>query len=113
MVQGALVAYAGIPSFVVTLGGLLFFRNAAYQLNEGKTVAPLDETFQLLGGGLNGTIGAFWSWVVGVAAIAAIACRRSRSRRPAPALRLRGAHAAGRGGRWSASGRCSCSASSR
>ena len=62
-----LVAYARIPSFVVTLGGLLFFRNAAYQLNDGKTVAPLDETFQLLGGGLNGTIGAFWSWAAGLA----------------------------------------------
>ena len=71
-IQGLLVAYAGIPAFVVTLGGLLFFRNAAYQLNDGKTVAPLDDTFQLLGGGLNGTIGAFWSWVVGAIAIAVI-----------------------------------------
>jgi len=81
--QGALVAYAGIPSFVVTLGGLLFFRNAAYQINEGRTIAPLDETFQLLGGGINGTIGAFWSWVVGVAAIAVIAIvvLRGRMRR--------------------------------
>src|SRR3954451_13793818 len=67
--QGALVAYGRIPSFVVTLGGLLFFRNAAYQLNDGKTVAPLDPSFQLLGGGLNGTLGAFWSWTVGAAAI--------------------------------------------
>ncbi len=71
-VQGALVAYAGIPSFVVTLGGLLFFRNAAYQINEGRTISPLNETFQLLGGGLNGTIGDFWSWIVGVLAIAAV-----------------------------------------
>ena len=65
LLQGALIAYAGIPSFVVTLGGLLFFRNAAYQINEGRTISPLNETFQLLGGGLNGTIGAFWSWIVG------------------------------------------------
>ena len=62
--QGAIIAYGGVPSFVVTLGGLLFFRNAAFQINLGATMAPLDETFQLLGGGLNGTIGAFWSWVV-------------------------------------------------
>ena len=27
-------------------------------------------TFQLLGGGINGTIGAFWSWAVGILAIA-------------------------------------------
>ena len=67
-----------MPSFVVTLGGLLFFRNAAYQINEGRTISPLDETFQLLGGGLDGTIGAFWSWVVGVA-------RHRRHRRGRPA----------------------------
>lgn len=72
-VQGAIIAYGGVPSFVVTLGGLLFFRNAAFQINMGATVAPLDETFQLLGGGLNGTIGAFWSWVCGGVAIALIA----------------------------------------
>ncbi|MFL5331882.1 MAG: sugar ABC transporter permease [Geminicoccaceae bacterium] len=81
--QGALVAYGRIPSFVVTLGGLLFFRNAAYQLNDGKTVAPLDPSFQLLGGGLNGTLGAFWSWTVGAAAVAAIvlAVTQTRHRR--------------------------------
>src|SRR3954453_3401550 len=79
--QGMLVAYARIPSFVVTLGGLLFFRNAAYQLNDGKTVAPLDETFQLLGGGLHGTIGAFWSWAAGLLAVAAIAWAAAARRR--------------------------------
>lgn len=68
--QGVLTAYAGIPSFVVTLGGLFFFRNAAYELNAGGTIAPLDETFQILGGGLNGSIGASWSWIVGAVAVA-------------------------------------------
>ncbi len=83
LLQGALVAYAGIPSFVVTLGGLLFFRNAAYQINEGRTISPLNQTFQLLGGGINGSIGASWSWVVGLIAIAGIAfaVMRSRQRR--------------------------------
>jgi D-xylose transport system permease protein len=91
LVQGALVAYAGIPSFVVTLGGLLFFRNAAYQINEGRTIAPLDETFQLLGGGINGTIGAFWSWVVGAAAalVVALVVFRARARRQAHGAAVR------------------------
>jgi D-xylose transport system permease protein len=62
-VQGALVAYANIPSFVVTLGGLLFFRNAAYFINQGETIAPLNESFQRLGGGTGGAIGPTWSWV--------------------------------------------------
>jgi D-xylose transport system permease protein len=72
LVQGLLIAYGGIPSFVTTLGGLLFFRNAAFYINSGVTIAPLNKTFQLLGGGLDGTIGAFWSWVVCAAAIVAI-----------------------------------------
>ncbi len=83
--QGALIAYGGIPSFVVTLGGLLFFRNAAYFINKGETIAPLDPTFQLLGGGLQGSIGAFWSWAVCAAAVTAVlyaawAGRRRRRR---------------------------------
>ena len=72
LVQGLLIAYGGVPSFVITLGGLLFFRNAAFYINSGVTIAPLNKTFQLLGGGLDGTIGAFWSWVVCAAAIVAI-----------------------------------------
>lgn len=62
LIQGALVAYARIPSFVVTLGGLLFLRNAAYELNDGTTIAPLSATFQNLGGGQNGVLGATLSW---------------------------------------------------
>jgi D-xylose transport system permease protein len=80
-VQGALVAFAGIPAFVVTLGGLLFFRNAAWQINEGRTIAPLDPTFQLLGGGIDGTIGAFWSWTLGLLAVATVAFLMLRTRR--------------------------------
>ena len=71
-VQGLLVAYGGVPSFVITLGGLLFFRNAAFYINSGITIAPLNKTFQLLGGGLDGTIGAFWSWIVCAAAVLAV-----------------------------------------
>lgn len=62
LIQGALVAYARIPSFVVTLGGLLFLRNAAYELNGGTTIAPLSDTFQVLGGGQNGVLGGPLSW---------------------------------------------------
>jgi D-xylose transport system permease protein len=71
-VQGLLIAYGGVPSFVITLGGLLFFRNAAFYINSGITIAPLNKTFQLLGGGLDGTIGALWSWIVCVAAVLAV-----------------------------------------
>ncbi len=66
--HGFLIAYAQIPSFIVTLGGLLVWRGVAYLLARGETISPLDPTFNLLGGGPYGSIGAFWSWVVGIVA---------------------------------------------
>ena len=67
-IHGALVAYTGIPSFIVTLSGLMFWRGAAFKIASGETIAPLDPTYALIGGGPYGSIGAFWSWVVGVIA---------------------------------------------
>jgi len=63
--QGWWVAYRGVPAFVVTLGGLLVFRGAAYLVADGRTIAPLSSTFGLLGGGLDGSIGAAPSWGLG------------------------------------------------
>jgi ABC-type xylose transport system permease subunit len=54
--HGAWVAYARLPSFVVTLAGLLVFRGAAWLVSDGRTLAPLDETYTRIGGGLGGTI---------------------------------------------------------
>ncbi|NND92587.1 MAG: sugar ABC transporter permease [Granulosicoccus sp.] len=67
--HGFVIAYLGVPAFIVTLGGLLVWRGAAWWVTSGQTVAPMDPTFRLMGGGPYGAIGAFWSWVV-----AAIAC---------------------------------------
>jgi D-xylose transport system permease protein len=82
--QGYIIAYLGIPSFIVTLGGLLVWRGAAWLVTSGRTVAPLDATFRLLGGGPEGSIGAAWSWAVGsgacVATAALLAHRRARRR---------------------------------
>ncbi len=64
--QGVIVAYAGVPSFIVTLGGLLVWRGVAWWMASGRTIAPMDSTFQLLGGGARGNIGGTWSLVVGV-----------------------------------------------
>ena len=68
--QGWWVAYRGVPSFVTTLAGLLMFRGAAYLVTDGRTVAPMDKTYQILGGGIDGSIGATWSWILGGLAIA-------------------------------------------
>ena len=78
--QGFLIAYLGIPSFIATLGGLLVWRGAAWWVTSGQTVAPLDTTFKLMGGGPQGSIGAFWSWAVGVAACAAVVVSLAHSR---------------------------------
>ena len=67
--QGSLVAYLSIPSFIVTLGGQLFWRGAAWWVTTGQTIAPLDDRFALMGGGPHGSIGATASW-----ALAAICC---------------------------------------
>jgi D-xylose transport system permease protein len=63
--QGVLIAYGGVPSFIVTLGGLLVWRGLIFRYQQGQTIAPLDEIFQLLGGGAKGSLGAELSWLVG------------------------------------------------
>ena len=70
--HGWLIAYRGIPAFIVTLGGLLIWRGAAFLVASGRTISPVDSTFQLLGGGPYGAVGAVGSWIVGVIASAAI-----------------------------------------
>ena len=65
--QGWLIGYQAIPAFIVTLGGLLIWRNVGWWMTDGATIGPLDQTF-LLFGGINGTLGSFWSWVVGLLA---------------------------------------------
>ena len=89
--QGFVIAYAGIPSFIVTLGGLLVWRGAAWWVTSGQTVAPLDSRFRLMGGGPEGAIGAAWSWTVGAIACVAIAALlvHGRARRKAFAFPLR------------------------
>ena len=89
VIQGSWVAVLGVPSFIVTLGGLLVFRGGAWLLTTGQTVAPLSESFQVLGGGLNGAIGGPWSWIVGGVIMAAllisdIRVYQQRSRRGLP-----------------------------
>lgn len=71
-IQGFVIAYGGVPSFIVTLGGLLVWRGLIFQYAQGQTIAPLDPTFRLLGGGPQGSLGEIGSWVLGAVACAAI-----------------------------------------
>ncbi|KKX30260.1 sugar ABC transporter permease [Rhizobium sp. LC145] len=72
MLHGLIIAFLGVPSFIVTLGGLLVWRGATWFVTSGQTVAPMDANFRLMGGGAEGSIGATWSWIVGVLACLAI-----------------------------------------
>jgi len=70
--HGWLIAYRDIPSFIVTLGGLMVWRGMAFLSAGGKTIAPVDANFALLGGGPYGTVGAVGSWIVGAIAAAGV-----------------------------------------
>ena len=85
--QGFIIAYVGVPSFIVTLGGFLVWRGAIFRMGDkqGQTLGPLDSTFQLLGGGAKGSLGEWRSWLLGILACAAIVlsiylARRRRKR---------------------------------
>src|SRR5437667_191334 len=49
--QGYWVAYFGIPSFIVTLAGMLVFKGLALALLQGQSVGPFPPTFQKLSSG--------------------------------------------------------------
>ncbi len=70
--HGYLIAYLGIPAFIVTLGGLFVWRGASYLLARGETISPVDATFSLLGGGPYGAVGSTVSWIVGLVACLAV-----------------------------------------
>ncbi len=66
--HGFIVGYLGVPAFIVTLGGLLVWRNVAWYLTTGQTIGPLDNNFTIFGG-IDGTLGSTWSWIVGGIAV--------------------------------------------
>lgn len=79
--QGALIAYLAIPSFIVTLGGLLVWRGCAWWVTQGQTIAPMDSRFRPLGGGIEGAIGTSASWAIGLVICVLIAAAMAFARR--------------------------------
>ncbi len=79
-VQGTLVAYANIPAFIVTLGGLLAWRGVILGLTKGSTIPVELPVFKSLGRDyLSPAIG----WAIAAVAIAAIVwmtIRRNQAR---------------------------------
>ena len=79
--QGYLTAMVGVPSFVVTLGGLMSFRGAAFLVADGRTQPVTDASFLRLGGGFDGAIGATASWVLGALMCLALVASKVSQRR--------------------------------
>ncbi len=59
--QGYFVAYLGIPSFIVTLAGMLVFRGMTLALLQGASIGPFPEVFQLLSKGFLTNFAGPWT----------------------------------------------------
>ena len=80
--HGYLIAYVGIPSFIVTLGGLLAWRGAVFIISGGSTIAPDDKFFvKLLSGSALGSIGGTASLIVAALIVVATVIGLANSRR--------------------------------
>lgn len=79
--QGFVIAYMQVPAFIVTLGGLLVWRGAAWWVASGKTIPLTDTNFRLIGGGAEGAVGATWSWVIAAVAVVLIVLATWNARR--------------------------------
>jgi len=84
--QGYWVAYFGIPSFIVTLAGMLVFKGLALAFLEGQSVGPFPPTFQKLSSGfipeLLPSAGTLYptSLIIGAALAAALIYSSAKSR---------------------------------
>ena len=66
--NGALVAFAGLPPFIVTLGTYTALRGAAYLFADGQTVINSNITFDWIGNGYLGPVP--WLVVIALAVVA-------------------------------------------
>lgn len=55
--QGFFIAYLGIPSFIVTLAGMLVFRGVTEILLQGQTLGPFPDGLQKMGNGFLPEVG--------------------------------------------------------
>jgi predicted ABC-type sugar transport system permease subunit len=68
--NGALVAFAGLPPFIVTLGTYTALRGAAYLLADGTTVINSNISFEWIGNNYLGPV----PWLVVIALAVVVVC---------------------------------------
>ena len=77
LAQGAIVAYLRVPAFIVTLGGLLFFRGVVLGVTKGISIAPFASVYRALGQSyLPNNAG----WAIGALACVVLILLRVRNR---------------------------------
>lgn len=84
--QGFLIAYFGIPSFIVTLAGMLLFRGLTEILLAGQTLGPFPNGMQKIGNGFLPEVGPNTNYhnitlLLGIVMIAAVVWQEVRNRR--------------------------------
>ncbi|MFE6283710.1 multiple monosaccharide ABC transporter permease [Streptomyces sp. NPDC057877] len=85
-VQGFFIAYGGIPSFIVTLAGMLVFRGLTEIFLEGQTLGPFPKGEQKIGNGFLPEVGPETNYhnltlLLGFILIAAVVLQEIRDRR--------------------------------
>ncbi|GAA0588511.1 multiple monosaccharide ABC transporter permease [Streptomyces crystallinus] len=84
--QGFWIAYVGIPSFIVTLAGMLLFRGGTQILLGSRSLGPFPEGFQKISTGYLPEVGPDTNYhnltvLLGLALIAVVLVQEVRSRR--------------------------------
>jgi ribose transport system permease protein len=75
---GLITSLTKVPSFIVTLGGLVSIRGLTYLLTDGKPVFNVPDDLRYLGAGFIGPVPVVGIIFIGVTVLAALFLRRTR-----------------------------------
>lgn len=78
--QGFWIAYAGIPAFIVTLGGSLIFRGVVLWITGSNTIALNDPTFIFIGQGYLSNILGYILSILAITSLIALDLKRRADR---------------------------------
>jgi len=80
LVQGVIIAYAGVPAFIVTLGGQLIFRGGLLGVTKGISISPLQNAYVWIGQAyFSKTLGLVLA-IITIAALLVSSIRKRNSR---------------------------------
>ena len=78
VVQGYIIAYLGLPAFIVTLGGMWLFNGLLLLVTQGKTIAANQPVFSDIA---QGYLPPIWGWVIFALIVVALIWNVFNSRR--------------------------------